>query len=216
MKRIFALVLMLALGLSGCGNADPGVTYPDPEPQKPCVITAYTPSPEEEEALQTLPYENRRVYAFDLKEKADGIKVLVFKLVNGSWEDVAGGSWTALPEDPQNPGGTANGRLLLAFDSLFDTCEVQTEGCRVVLHPMDESEKLSGLNRETVFLKARTEAEFQELVPIALQVVSHQDRIYPPDLDIFREPEAWDSRDWDGVYLLAISFLQAGSENAAE
>ena len=202
MKRIFALLLILSLLLAGCGAADPGVTYPDPEPRQPWALF-----PEELPDTADSPSFSA-AYRFASQAPAGAVKLILFRLENGLWEDVAGGSWMALPQE------CSGGSLALSFDALWDSCRIQNPEATKSLDltaQLDTDGRLSQLNTAVTFLNIRTEAQWGELIPLVLQAASPQDRVYPPDPELFHSPELAETQGYQEVYLLAMS-LQPASE----
>lgn len=216
MRRLTALLLLLTmvLALSACKKQEkPGVTYPTQE-AAPVVLRTSSLTKEEKSRLSDGDSAYSQVISFDLAQEADGIKFLLFKLENGAWEDLAGGSWDELHGDSWNSRGIPSGKLVIQFDALWDSCSVKTEGLGVTLHPQDDPEgTFASLNSDVTFLSSVSEAQWEEMIPIALQAVSHQDRVYAPDLDIWNHPEAYESQNYEAVYLLALAFRQAPIED---
>ena len=219
MKKHISLLLALAmlLGLTACGKGpEPGVTHPTVE-VSPCSLRTTVLT---QDRLALLPLSDARyqqAFAFHTAEEADGMKVMIFKLENGSWEDLAGGSWNSLRGDSWDAEGARNGDLLLRFDSLSQEASLDTDGLSVTLYPTDRrSQDLEGLNSDTRLLEAITEFDWEELVPVAVQAFSHQDRVISPGLDIWEHPEAYEGQDYEAVYVLALSFRPAADEAPAE
>ena len=217
MRRLTALILLAAmvLALSACKKQEkPGVTYPAEEAAAPVVLRTSSLSEDEKGRLLTEEAFYSQVLSFDLAQEADAIKIILFKLENGSWEDLAGGSWEKLSGDSWDSRGSRSGKLLIQFDALWDSCSVKTDGMGNTLRGQDDPEGVfSSLNSDAALLDSVTEAQWEELIPVAVQAVSHQDRVYAPDLDIWNHPEAYESQGYEAVYLVALAFRQAADSS---
>ena len=222
MKRLSAMILMLCLLLSGCGKKqEPGVTYPDPEPEKPWSIGKGQLT---DQQLALMPPEaegSSAVFSFSAPDQAGAAKLILFRLENGTWEDIAGGNWSELAPDSWDGLGAASGTIALSFRYLWEDCVYhsflarETAQGQMLPHAKPEGDPAQ-LNTAVTFLSARTEADWEELVPIAVQAAGHQDRIYAPGLDIFENPEAYENQGYEQVYLLAFSLKKAEDSSKVE
>ena len=212
MKRLSFLILTAAMLLvfSACGKKQaPGVTYPT-EPPAPCSV-GQTELSQEQAGLMGLSedYTYTVSYSFHTEAPADGIKLVLFRLENGAWEDVAGGSWSELQGPQWNVPGPAEGKLLVQFNNLWEdfptAVQAGTSQIGMHLHPQGSVEG----NASVAFLTAVTDFQWEQTLPLAVQVVSHQDRVLAPDLDIWNHPEAYSNQGYEEVYLLAMALRRA-------
>lgn len=216
MKRLCSLILVSVLlaGLCACGRKEkPGVTYPTEAPL-PCTIRTDTLTQAESDRLPDAgETAQSAVFSFTAQAHAGGLKLILYRLENGVWEDIAGGSWQDLTALSPDSAGVREGKLCLRFDNLWEpfTAVLLTETAAAEI-PLDAQGPDTQANSETVFLAAQADAAWQQTIPLALQVVSHQDRILPPGLDIWEHPELYEDQGFEDVYLLALS-LQAAQEN---
>lgn len=222
MKKLTAVLLVLILALSGCGRKEkPIAAYPEPEPQKPWTISKGRLTDDQKALLPQEPGSHSAVLTFTAREQADAYKMILFRLENGSWEDMAGGGWTEIAPDSWDAKGAASGTLTLNFDRMWEECIYHAligqgnDKGRLCPHPVP-AEDLTRLNTAEAFLTGSVDGDWEELVPIAVQAVSHQDRVYAPDLGIFRDPEAFASQGYEQVYLLAFSLRKADQQSIVE
>lgn len=222
MKKITVLLLVLCLLCVGCGKKEePGATYPAPPEPKPWRIGKTQLTDQQLERMQLAEAAETAYFQFTAAEEAGAAKFILFRLQDGSWEDIAGGNWDALSPDSWDAHGASSGALALNFDFLWQDpayhALIGQNTEKGYLHPQADPEgKLSGLNVQTTFLSAVTEADWEQLVPLAVQAVSHQDRIYPPGLDIWDHPEAYESQGYEEVFLLAFSLKKSSYEPLVE
>ena len=222
MKKLTAILLVLILSLTGCGKKEkPMATYPDPEPRKPWTIAKGRLTEEQKAILPQEEGSRSAVLTLTAREEADAYKMILFRLENGSWEDIAGGSWTEIAPDSWDAKGAASGTITLNFDRMWEQCIYHAligqgnDKGTLLPHPGPQ-EDLTGLTTADTFLTGSVDGDWEELVPIAVQAVSHQDRVYAPDLGIFRDPEAFASQGYEQVYLLAFSLRKADQQSIVE
>ena len=200
MKKVFLFILLLSLlpVLPGCGKAEPGVTYPEPE-SVPCTLRAETLTDQDARELGRDPaLSSCAAFSFQLESPAESCKFLLYRLENGVWEDIAGGSWIPMTED--------SGTLLLQFEDLGQEARITLRsGSGLLPVSLSPGMTVPG-NRASGFLTSVTEAQWGQQIPLAVQAVSPQDRVPVPDPEIWEEPEAWANLGYEEVFLLTVSF----------
>mgnify|MGYP007110267444 CR=1 FL=1 len=200
MKKIFALLALLALALCGCTAEAAPAMYIQPAQLS-----------EEEEAVAKLLGADTDQHLFDvaLDGTARRMCVTAYELVDGKWEPWigGGGSGTALDEKARE------GRLCFGFEDLRkdfrEAAQFDGRGYTAVSWTgTEELEEPEGMGRTTSFLANRTEIVYEREIPIAIQINTTKNTVSSYDPEYFFEPERYAEHGYEHVYALTVTFSQ--------
>ena len=197
MKKWIVAVLMMVGMISIVGCSDTTET-PEKMYIEPARLT------EEEEKIAALLGLNteQRIFDFELDETVQSIQVNTYRLMDGEWKLETGGGGQAF-SDP-------NGRIALAFDRL-------DEGIRIAIqsdHTGGSTEYKSERNGDleeigsfaTSLLSEKTDVEYEEEIPLAVQVITTSNQIMSYQVDYFHSPEEYEKLGYEGVFAITVRF----------
>lgn len=195
MKKVFALLALLALVLCGCTAQAAPEMYIQPAELN-----------EEEEAVAKLLGADTDQYLFDvvLDGTAKKVTVNTYVLADGEWELVTGGGGMALKE------GVKQGRMAFGFEDLRGECrEALQFGKDFTAVKYGPSEEYNDtLGRAISFLSDRTEIVYGQEIPLAIQINTGLNKIVTYDPEYFFQPEAYEEQNYEHVYALTVTFSQ--------
>ena len=192
-RALVPVLLALLLALAGCGSQSKGGMYIQP-----------TTLTEQEQAVADLlgADTDQTLYDFVLAEGVQSMQVNAYRLQDGAWQRVVGGSRAF--EDQ-------SGRLALGFDRL-------AEGLRIAVQSEHQSgaercdtepeEDLAQMAMSTVRLGERTDLAWDEELPLVLQIVTSQNEIRTGDTGLFFDPAALQAQGHEEVYAITVRFSQ--------
>lgn len=195
MKKVFALLALLALILCGCTAQAAPEMYIQPAELN-----------EEEEAVAKLLGADTDQHLFDvvLDETAKKVTVNTYVLEDGEWELVTGGGGMALKE------GVKQGRMAFGFEDLRGECrealQFGKDFTAVKYGPSEEYDDTLG--RAISFLSVRTEIVYGQEIPLAIQINTGLNKIVTYDPEYFFQPEAYEEQNYEHVYALTVTFSQ--------
>lgn len=201
-KRIAALALaaLMALGLAGCG-ADKEKKDDKDETMsiRPVELT-----PEEAALVELLDISmsSHRMFDFQMGEDS-GVKSIMlraYELENGGWREL---STQAQPfSDPA-------GRIALTFGKMPEGVKmaVQSESGVAIdsFAPVLEGDP-SAMTYATSVLTGPSAIEFDEEMPLALQVATSKSEFSTYSVDYFGMPRELAKHDYDHVYAITVTF----------
>lgn len=195
MKKVFALLVLLALVLCGCTAQAAPEMYIQPAQLS-----------EEEEAVAKLLGADTDQHLFDvvLDGAAKTVSVNTYELVDGAWELRSGGGGMALKE------GEKKGRMAFGFEDLRGECrEALQFGKDFTAVKYGPSEEYGDtLGRGTSFLSERTEIVYGQEIPLAIQINTGLNKIVSYDPEYFFQPEEYEKLGYEHVYALTVMFSQ--------
>ena len=195
MKKAFALLVLLALVLSGCTAQAAPEMYIQPAQLS-----------EEEEAVAKLLGADTDQHLFDvaLDGTAKKVSVNTYELVDGKWELLSGGGGMALKE------GEKKGRMAFGFEDLRGECrEALQFGKDFTAVKYGPSEEYGDtLGRAISFLSDRAEIVYGQEIPLAIQINTGLNKIVSYDPEYFFQPEEYEKLGYEHVYALTVMFSQ--------
>ena len=197
MKKIFALLALLALVLSGCTAKAAPEMYIEPARLS-----------EEEEAVAKLLGADMGQYLFDvaLDGTAKTVRVNTYELADGQWALLTGGGGMAVKE------GVKEGRMAFGFEDLRgeyrEALQFGKDFTAVSYGSPEEKEIGEGLGRTTSFLSDRTEIVYGEEIPIAIQIHTAKNEVTSYNVEYFFQPEEYEKFGYEHVYALTVMFSQ--------
>lgn len=197
MKKVFALLALLALVLCGCTAQAAPEMYIQPAELN-----------EEEEAVAKLLGADTDQYLFDvvLDGTAKKVTVNTYVLADGEWELVTGGGGMALKE------GVKQGRMAFGFEDLRGECrealQFGKDFTAVKYGPPEEPDDPEGMGRTTSLLANRTEIAYEREIPIAIQINTTKNEVHSYDPEYFFHPEEYEKLGYEHVYALTVTFSQ--------
>ena len=205
-KRYAALLLGLALALSllGCG------AIKDKEKDKGAdgamSIQPAQLSEEEQALLQLLAVgmDNYRIFDFQLKE-GSGVQSVIL-----TTHELLDGDWSAISQDRISL-TDAEGRIALTFRKITDgaTMAVQSaSGGRSNSYAPVPEEDVSNMAFATSKLSSPTPIEFDQEIPLVLQVATAKSEFTTYDVAYFGMPRELAKHEYEHVYAITATFSQ--------
>ena len=195
MKKMIALLVLLALVLSGCTAEAAPEMYIQPAELS-----------EEEEAVAKLLGADTDQHLFDVVLDGTAKKVIVntYVLEGGEWKLITGGGGMALKE------GVKQGRMAFGFEDLRGECrEALQFGKDFTAVKYGPSEEYGDtLGRAISFLSDRTEIVYGQEIPLAIQINTGLNKIVSYDPEYFFQPEEYEKLGYEHVYALTVTFSQ--------
>lgn len=199
MKRLIALffVITAMICIVGCSDTPEKVNKMYIEPAQ---LT------EEEERIAALLGLNtkQRIFDFVLDETVQSIQVNTYRLIDGEWKLETGGGGQAFSD--------AKGRIALGFERLDDgiCIAIQSE------HTGGSTEYKSERNEDlaeiggfaTSILSEKKEFNYEEEIPLAVQVITSKNEIVSYQVDYFNSPKEYEKLGYEGVFAITIRFSE--------
>lgn len=198
MKKIAALLALLALVLSGCTAEAAPEMYIEPAQLS-----------EEEEAVAKLLGADTDQHLFDvvLDGTAKKMRTAIYELVDGEWQVRSAGRM-ALDE------GTAKGRMAFGFDDLRgeyrEAIQFESGDFSAIKHGRAEEleERDSNLSRTIAYLSNRREIVYDREIPLVVQINTSKNEVSSYDPEYFFQPEEYEKFGYEHVYALTVTFSQ--------
>lgn len=197
MKKVFALLALLALILCGCTAQAAPEMYIQPAELN-----------EEEEAVAKLLGADTDQHLFDvaLDGTAKTVSVNTYVLEDGEWKLVTGGGGMALKE------GVKQGRMAFGFEDLRGECrealQFGKDFTAVKYGSPDDLDDPEGMGRATALLSGRTEIIYGQEIPLAIQINTTKNEVLSYDTEYFFQPEEYGKYGYEHVYALTVTFSQ--------
>lgn len=199
MKKLIVTVLMMVgmISMVGCSDAPKTAEKMYIEPAQ---LT------EEEEKIAALLGLNteQRIFDFELDETVQSIQVNTYRLIEGEWKLETGGGGQAFSD--------TDGRIALAFDRLDEGLRIAIQSEHTGGSTEYKSERNEDLNEigsfATSVLSEKTEFDYEEEIPLALQVITSNNQIMSYQVDYFHSPEEYEKLGYEGVFAITIRFSQ--------
>ena len=199
MKKLMVIVLAIVgmLSMAGCADIEKneGKMYIEP-----AQLT------EEEEKIASLLGLNteQRIYDFTLEESVQSIQVNTYRLMDGEWKLEAGGGGQAFSD--------VEGRIALAFERLDEGLRIAIQSEHTGGATEYNSERNEDLNEigsfVTSVLSEKTEFEYEEEIPLAVQIITSKNEVVSYQVDYFYSPEEYEKLGYEGVFAITIRFSQ--------
>lgn len=197
MRKILALLTLLALVLSGCTAEAAPEMYVEPAQLS-----------EEEEAVAKLLGADTDQHLFDvvLDGTAKTVSVNTYVLEDGKWELLSGGGGMALKE------GVKEGRMAFGFEDLRgeyrEAVQFGKDFTAVKYGSPDDLDDPEGMGRATALLSGRTEIVYEQEIPLAIQINTTKNEVRSYDTEYFFQPEEYEKYGYEHVYALTVTFSQ--------
>ena len=199
MKKLMVIVLAIVgmLSMAGCADTEKneGKMYIEP-----AQLT------EEEEKIASLLGLNteQRIYDFTLEESVQSIQVNTYRLMDGEWKLEAGGGGQAFSD--------VEGRIAFAFERLDEGLRIAIQSEHTGGATEYNSERNEDLNEigsfATSVLSEKTEFEYEEEIPLAVQIITSKNEVVSYQVDYFYSPEEYEKLGYEGVFAITIRFSQ--------
>lgn len=199
MKKLMVIVLAIVgmLSMAGCADIEKneGKMYIEP-----AQLT------EEEEKFASLLGLNteQRIYDFTLEESVQSIQVNTYRLMDGEWKLEAGGGGQAFSD--------VEGRIALSFERLDEGLRIAIQSEHTGGATEYNSERNEDLNEigsfVTSVLSEKTEFEYEEEIPLAVQIITSKNEVVSYQVDYFYSPEEYEKLGYEGVFAITIRFSQ--------
>ena len=180
MKKLMVVVLVTIGMISMVGCSDTPKTA-EKMYIEPAQLT------EEEEKIAALLGLNteQRIFDFELDESVQSIQVNTYRLIDGEWKLETGGGGQAFSD--------TEGRIALAFERLDEGIRIAIQSEHTGGSTEYKSERNEDLNEigsfATSVLSEKTEFEYEEEIPLAVQVITSSNQVVSYQVDYFNSPE---------------------------
>ena len=197
MKKLVAAVLIIVgmISMVGCSNTSKGTEKMYIEPAQ---LTK-----EEQKIAELLGVNTKqRIFDFVLDESVQSIQVNTYRLMDGAWALETGGGGQAFSD--------TEGRIALGFERLDEGIRIaiqseHTGGSTEYKGERDEELKEIG-SFATSVLSEKTEFEYEEEIPLAIQVITSKNQVVSYQVDYFNSPEEYEKLGYEGVFAVTIRF----------
>ena len=199
MKKLMVIVLAIVgmLSMAGCADKEKNEEKMYIEPAQ---LT------EEEEEIASLLGLNteQRIYDFTLDESVQSIQVNTYRLMDGEWKLEAGGGGQAFSD--------VEGRIALSFERLDEGLRIAIQSEHTGGATEYNSERKEDLNEigsfATSVLSEKTEFEYEEEIPLAVQIITSKNEVVSYQVDYFHSPEEYEKLGYEGVFAITVRFSQ--------
>lgn len=199
MKRVIAIILVMIgmVSMAGCSDTS--------KRAKKMYIEPAQLTEEEENIAELLGLNTKqRIFDFVLDGSVQSIQVNTYRLIDGEWKLETGGGGQAFSD--------VKGRIALDFERL-------DEGIRIAIqseHAGGSTEYESERNEDlmeiggfaTSILSEKTEFNYEEEIPLAVQVITSNNQVVSYQVDYFNSPEEYEKLGYEGVFAITIRFSQ--------
>lgn len=161
---------------------------------------------EEEEQIAALLGLNtkQRIFDFVLDETVQSIQVNTYRLIDGEWKLETGGGGQVFSD--------VKGRIALGFERLDEGIRIAIQSEHTGGSTEYESERNEDLEEiggyATSILSEKTEFEYEEEIPLAVQVITSSNNVVSYQVDYFNSPEEYEKLGYEGVFAITICFRQ--------
>jgi len=199
MKRLKSLFLLITamICIMGCSDTTEKVNKMYIEPAQ---LT------EEEEQIAALLGLNtkQRIFDFVLDETVQSIQVNTYRLIDGEWKLETGGGGQVFSD--------VKGRIALGFERLDEGIRIAIQSEHTGGSTEYESERNEDLEEiggyATSILSEKTEFEYEEEIPLAVQVITSGNNVVSYQVDYFNSPEEYEKLGYEGVFAITVKFSQ--------
>ena len=199
MKKWIITVLMMVgiVSMVGCSDT--------PETAEKMYIEPAQLTEEEEKIAALLGLNTeQRIFDFELDETVKSIQVNTYRLIDGEWKVETGGGGQAFSD--------SDGRIALAFDRLDEDIRIAIQSDHTGGSTEYKSERNEDLDEigsfATSVLSEKTEFDYEEEIPLAVQVITSNNQIMSYQVDYFHSPEEYEKLGYEGVFAITIRFSQ--------
>ena len=199
MRRVIVIILAMIVMMSMAGCSDK-LKSAEKMYIEPAQLT------EEEEKIAALLGLNtkQRIFDFVLDESVQSIQVNTYRLIDGEWKLETGGGGQAFSD--------TEGRIALAFERLDEGIRIAIQSEHTGGSTEYKSERNEDLNEigsfATSVLSEKTEFEYEEEIPLAVQVITSNNQVVSYQVDYFNSPEEYEKLGYEGVFAITIRFSQ--------
>lgn len=159
---------------------------------------------EEEKSIADLLGVNTDKYIFDfvLEDTVKSIQIKTYELVNGKWESIIDGSQEFTD---------SKGRIALGFDKIVNGLRVaiqseHSDGATSYEREIDE--EFSSRGYATSILSNKTKINYEEEIPLVIQISTSENGITTYGVEYFNNPEQYEKLDYENVYAITVIFSQ--------
>ena len=199
MRRMIAIILAMIgmMSMAGCSGT--------PMSAEKMYIQPAQLTEEEEKIAELLGLNTKqRIFDFVLDESVQCIQVNTYRLIDGEWKLETGGGGQAF-SDP-------DGRIALDFERLDEGIRIAIQSEHTGGSTEYESERNEDLNEigsfATSVLSEKTEFNYEEEIPLAVQVITSSNQVTSYQVDYFNSPEEYEKLGYEGVFAITIRFSQ--------
>ena len=199
MKKLIVAVLVVIGMMSMVGCSD------KPKSAEKMYIEPAQLTEEEEKIAALLGLNTKqRIFDFVLDESVQSIQVNTYRLIDGEWKLETGGGGQAFSD--------TEGRIALAFERLDEGIRIAIQTEHTGGSTEYKSERNEDLNEigsfATSVLSEKTEFEYEEEIPLAVQVITSSNQVVSYQVDYFNSPEEYEKLGYEGVFAITIRFSQ--------
>ena len=124
--------------------------------------------------------------------------------MDGEWKLEAGGGGQAFSD--------TTGRIALGFERLDEGNRIAIQSEHTGGATEYNSERNEDLNEigsfATSVLSEKTEFEYEEEIPLAVQIITSKNEVVSYKVDYFHSPEEYEKLGYEGVFAITVRFSQ--------
>ena len=199
MRRVIDIILAMIVMMSMVGCSD------TPKSAEKMYIEPAQLTEEEEKIAALLRLNTKqRIFDFVLDESVQSIQVNTYRLIDGEWKLETGGGGQAFSD--------MNGRIALDFERLDEGIRIAIQSERTGSSTEYESERNEDLKEiggfATSVLSEKIEFDYEEEIPLAVQVITSNNQVVSYQVDYFNSPKEYEKLGYEGVFAITIRFSQ--------
>lgn len=141
------------------------------------------------------------IFDFKVDNKVKGLQVHIYKLKDSQWELVQEGSV---------PMSNSNGRIAVLCEKMssgFDIAVQEEQGIERITWQGEKQENHDNMGYYRSTLSERTAIEYEQEIPVFIQIMTSKKEVNSYIVDSFFEPERFAKEGYEGVYAVTVSFL---------
>jgi methionine synthase I (cobalamin-dependent) len=199
-KKVFIIMAVLALGFLtiGCSAQSSKIAMQI----GPAELTE-----QESQIVKLIQDKNNAIFDYTINSNIKSVTVVCYKLdENGKWVANVGPSSIPVKE--------STGRMALSFENLADGYRVAIqESDNMSANKIETAEKIDTKGKSSATSYASSESiECEKEIPLAIQVFTSKNGISSHGVEYFNNPEEYQKREYDDVYVIAIKFSKSELE----
>lgn len=192
------LIFLVIIGIYGCSN-EFGKNNSKSE-----MYIEVANLTEEEKSIADLLGVNTDKYIFDfvLDDTVKSIQIKTYELANGKWELII---------DDSQAFTDSKGRSAIVFDKIAGGLRVAIQSEHSdgsTSYDREINDKFSSMAYATSTLSNKTKINYEEEIPIVIQVSTSKNEIRTYGVEYFNNPEQYEKFDYENVYAITITFNQ--------
>lgn len=151
---------------------------------------------------------NNAIFDYTINSDVKSVSVACYKLDEN-------GTWVVHNGDASFPVSSTSGRMSLSFENIGDGFRVAIqESDNMTANEYKSGEKIDtkGMSSSVTSYALTESIECEKEIPLAIQVFTSKNGISSCGVEYFNNPEEYQKRGYDAVYVIAIKFSKSELE----